>query len=101
MGNDFEARKRSKKRGKSDIDAEIASEGRYKNKKRRAAVRSICKGMCYNHPECTHLCPDLRSSPMSKAHSPTQARSGIPSSVQSLQLIHHHVVSSPQLIHLG
>lgn len=55
MGNDFEARKRSKKRKGSDIDQELASEGGRKHKKKRAAIRRICKGMCYNEPQRERL----------------------------------------------
>ena len=54
MGNDFEARKRAKKRKATDIDPEIASEGGKKGRKKRAAVRRLCKGMCYNEPTCAH-----------------------------------------------
>ena len=50
MGNDYEARKRSKKRKGADIDPELASEGGKKPRKKRAAVRRMCKGMCYNEP---------------------------------------------------
>ena len=53
MGNDFEARKRAKKRKSTDVDPELASEGGKKARKKRAAVRRLCKGMCYNEPSCT------------------------------------------------
>ena len=56
MANDYEARKRAKKRKSSDISPELASEGGKKNRKKRAAVRRICKGMCYNPPGCKCFC---------------------------------------------
>lgn len=52
MGEDHDARKRSKKRrkGAATIDRELAAEGGKRNRSKKNRIRKICMGMCYQPP---------------------------------------------------
>ena len=58
MVNDYVARKRRKKRSREELDADPAESDKRARKKRRPAVRRLCKGMCYLKPERKLLVTD-------------------------------------------
>jgi hypothetical protein len=70
MGEDHDARKRSKKRrkGAATIDRELAAEGGKRNRSKKNRIRRLCKGMCYQPPVVSHrpgicgvpLCGDVK-----------------------------------------